>query len=249
VTLEREDVGYILREKNLAIDVEHFKVHTITYERLLPDGTNFAKYFQELFAYPSADVLSLLSKLMQKNQVVASLLQRQCLRLIKLTAQQPEGIRTKINEALIRFLGSLVTAHAADEVLEVRNRFKADIGQCLDQVPPYQVRKAKNVAGELAEWGWRLTCILVGEDDVKLRHLNHILPTQKAEANGLASWIVAQGQFSAELRKLAISFLAQYGTEELIPVIRNATKDSEPDICAEAAKALKLIRQRKRKKQ
>ena len=109
-TLEKENVGLILGEKNLAIDVEQFKVRAITYEDLLPDDTNFAKYFQKLFAYPSADLRAILSNFKQKNQVMAQLLQKHCIRLTKLTDRQPEGIRNKINEALIRFFGALVVA-------------------------------------------------------------------------------------------------------------------------------------------
>jgi nucleoside phosphorylase/DNA-binding NarL/FixJ family response regulator len=235
--VERQNVDLILREKHLGIDLDYFKFSIQIDPGPLPDGTDFNECLQTLLTPSSEKVIAGIARLQTKDPTVAKLLQRQCQKLANLPPALSDDIETTLYAALNRYLSALEAAGDLLTLESARNTFEDVVRLCFGETLTAEMSTTMREWLNLANMGWRLMGIVIGQEAEKKLHLTYLL--NSSEANDVASWIVGQQNFSPEMRQLALSFIARKGADQFYNTIYEATKDEDPSIRAEAVKALK----------
>ena len=241
--VERQDVNIILRTKRLEIGYDHFTYSIQICRDPLPDGTDFEECLSTLLMTHASlpeDVQAHLRELWSRNPTVATMLQKQCQKLINVASQLPDA--AKIGNALNQYLSALTASENLTAIEDAYMRFK-ETGRTILTVAEYQRTVSADTEREwkiLADLGWRLMAFLVEDEACKLHHLKHILWWLGSESNDLSEWVVTN-ETNPSLRRLAVSALARKGTAESYKVVLEATKDEDPGVRAEAVRALKHL--------
>lgn len=241
---ERQDVNLILRAKRLEVGYDRFTCSVQVCQDPLPDGTDFEKCLRDLLmvdATLTGEVEAHLRALRPRNPAAATMLQKQCQKLINVASQLPDAA-AKIGNALNQCLGTLIASDSLAAIEDAYARFK-EIGREVLREARCQKTVSADIEREwkiLADLGWRLMSIVMGDEVARQNHLRRILWWLGTEANDLFGWVATKDP-SPPLRQLAISALAKKGTADFYKVVLEATKDGDHSVRTEAVRALENL--------